>query len=103
MLERLRRTLVESFVGAIALGYLFAQTIMHFANILGAPVAKWLMRREYSGIWEKSGAPKGFSLQDALPELVQFLALLLVGYALLRWLYFKPLGREQIDPPSSVE
>lgn len=38
MLNRLKRTLVESFVGAIALGYLLAQTILHFVNIFASPV-----------------------------------------------------------------
>jgi hypothetical protein len=42
-------------------------------------------------------SPTGFSLQDAIPELVRSLALLLVGYFLLRWLYFKPLEDELAD------
>jgi len=98
MLERLKRVLVESFVGAIALGYLFAQGILHFANVFSAPVAAYLMRREYRGIMERTTAPTGFSFQDALPELARSCALLLVGYVLLRWLYFKPLVEEAPDP-----
>ena len=47
MFERLRRTLVETFVGAIALGYLLAQGILHFANIFTSPVTGWVARNEY--------------------------------------------------------
>jgi hypothetical protein len=42
--------------------------------------------------------PTGISLQDALPELVRSFSLLLVGYCLLRWLYFKPLEKQPTEP-----
>ena len=94
MLKRLRKVLIESFVGAIALGYVFAQTILHFAWVLAAPVTGYFTRREYPGIIEHAAAPRGFSLQDAVPPLARACALLILGYVLLRWLYFKPLGEE---------
>jgi hypothetical protein len=37
MFERLKKTLVKSFVGAIALGWVFAQGILHFAYVCSAP------------------------------------------------------------------
>ena len=101
MLERLKRALVESFVGAIALGWVFSQAIVQFANIPAAPIARWLSRREYRALTSNSAGPTGFSLQDALPELVRFFALLLLGYVLLRWLYYKPLEEEETEPPTS--
>jgi len=39
---RLKQALIESYVGAIALGYLFAQGILHFVTIFASPVAGWL-------------------------------------------------------------
>ena len=98
MLKRLRKVLVESFVGAIALGYVFAQAILHIAWVFAAPVTAYFTRREYPGIIEHMAAPRGFSLQDALPSLARACALLIVGYVLLRWLYFKPLDEEAADP-----
>jgi hypothetical protein len=98
MFKRLKQVLVESFVGAIALGYLLAQTIWHFANIFGSPIAHWITRKEYQGLVPRTGPVAGFSLQDALPELVRFVALLLVWFVLLRWLYFKPLEKETAVP-----
>ncbi len=100
MIERLRKTLVESFVAAIALGWLFAEGILHFANIFSAPVALWLARREYRG-FVGHPPPTGFPLQDALPELVKCIAILVVAYLLLRWLYFKP-AREGTKPAPEI-
>jgi|SRR6266849_1877150 len=98
MFDRLKRALVTSFVGAIALGWLFAQGILHFASIFSAPIAGWLMRREYSGLMQRCNAATRFSLQDALPELVKSFSILLVGYFLLRRLYFTPLERSTTEP-----
>jgi len=100
MVRRLKRALVTSFVGAIALGWLFAQGILHFAYIFSAPIANWLMRREYRGMMEHANSARGFSLQDALPELARSVSLLLLGYFLLRWLYFKPLEPEVTESGS---
>jgi hypothetical protein len=87
MLERLRNVLVSSFVGAIALGWVFAQGLLHFAYVFSAPVSAWLTRREYHGIM--NGVTPIFSLRDALPEIAKSISLLLIGYTLLRWLYYR--------------
>jgi hypothetical protein len=94
MFDRLKQALVESYVGAIALGYLFAQGILHFVNIFASPVAGWISREQYGGLVPATGSLPGFSLQDALPEVVRFFLILLVWFVLLRWLYFKPLKKE---------
>ncbi len=94
MLKPLKEALVSSYVGAIGLGWLFGQGLLHVAFIFSAPVAGWLMRREYGPLMGRANNMRGFSPQDALPELVKSLSLLLVGYLLLRWLYFPPLAVE---------
>jgi len=98
MFDRLKHALVESYVGAIALGYLFAQGILHFVNIFASPVAGWISRKQYGDLVPRSTALPGFSLQDALPELVRFVLLLLVWSVLLHWLYFEPLKKETSYP-----
>jgi hypothetical protein len=103
MFERLKQTLVESFIGAIALGWLLAQGILHFAYIFVTPLVGWLMRKEYRGLSDRAAALPGFSLQDALPELLKSFLLLLVWYILLRWLYFKPFKKEMPEPTSNPE
>jgi hypothetical protein len=84
MFDRLKRVLVETFVGAIALGYLLASAILFFVNIFPASFAAWLVR---SGPPIASGR---FSLETALRPAISFVVLLIVWYVLLRWLYFTP-------------
>jgi hypothetical protein len=103
MFNRLKQALVESYVGAIGLGYLFAQVILHFMSIFAAPVAGWISRKQYGGLVPRTTALPGFSLQDALPDLVRFLVLLLVWYVLLRWLYFEPLKKDTSAPVPNPE
>ena len=67
MLSRFRSVLVSSYVGTVALGWVFSQAILHFAYIFSAPIASWLTRREYRGVADRVYA--GFSLHDSLPEL----------------------------------
>jgi len=94
MFERLKQSLVESYVGAIALGWLFAQGILHFANIFAAPIAGWVSRSEYRRFADHAtNIPSNLMLRDALPELARSCSLLLLGYVLLRWLYFKPIKK----------
>ena len=103
MFERLKRALVESYVGAIALGYLLAQAIMHFVGIFPAPVSAWAARKEYGELMARSNAASGLPLQDAWPEMIRFFALLLIWYLLVRWLYFKPLKSDTPEPTSNQE
>jgi hypothetical protein len=102
MFKRLKQAMVESFVGAIALGYLLAQAILHFVNIFSSPVGSWITRREYRGMFTGTTALPGFSLQDALPELIRFVVLIMVWYALLRWLYVKPMQEPAPNPEQTT-
>lgn len=103
MFDRVKQALVESYVGAIALGYLFAQGILHFVNIFASPIAGWVSRKQYGEFVPHTTAQAGFPLQDALPELVRFFLLLLAWYILLRWLYFKRLNEEASEPAPNPE
>lgn len=100
MLKQVKKILVESYVGAIALGWIFAQSILHFTFIFSAPVASWIQRRQYGGLISGAHISTAFSLQDAVPDLVRSISLLLAGYLLLRWLYFKPIEEETPEPAS---
>jgi ABC-type sulfate transport system permease component len=93
MLERLKLALVTSYVGAIALGYVFAQAVLHCAGIFGTPLARWLTRPEFPG-----QVAFTFSMKDGLPELARCVSLLLLGFVLLRWLYFTPVVPQTTEP-----
>ena len=103
MIERLKRSLVDSFVGAIALGWLFAQSIVHFVDIFSAPVSGWIIRSEFPQFTNSVLAPTGFLFREALPDLIRSFSLLLAGYILLRWLYFEPLKNEPPEPMPNPE
>jgi hypothetical protein len=96
MFERLKKALVESFVGAIALGWLFAQGIVHFAYVFTAPIAGWISRQEYFPL-VAAKTPPGFWLRESFLELARASSLLLLGYVLLRWLYFTPVGGATLE------
>lgn len=93
MFEPLKRTLVESYVGAIALGYMLAQGILHFVNIFVSPVALWILRKDFLAFMPGGTISVTTSLRAAIPELVTILVLLPIWYVLLRWLYFQPLKK----------
>src|SRR6266699_3883022 len=97
MFKRLKKALVESFVGVVALGYLLAQSILHFVNIFTTPIASWMMRNEY-GEFAPRSMTKAFSFKDVLPEMLTFVLLTLIWYVSIRWLYFKPLETSSNDP-----
>jgi uncharacterized protein involved in cysteine biosynthesis len=103
MFDRLKQAVVVSYVGAIALGYLFAQLVQHFVNIFASPIAGWVERKQYGAFVPRTSAAVGFSLQEAVPELVRFFLLLLFWSVLLRWLYFKPLKKETSEPLPNPE
>jgi nitric oxide reductase large subunit len=97
MIKRFKRAVVDSFIGAIALGYLLAQAILYFGGIFATPFAGWISRRQYGGLVPHSAPLPGFSLQDAMPDAIRFLVLLLVWFALLWWLYLTPPQKDEID------
>jgi hypothetical protein len=114
MLSRVKRVLVESLIGAIALGYLFAEAILNLVNVFTAPISSWEARNMYQELVPHTPATEGLipritstvgtALQPALPPLATFVALLLIWYVLVRWLYFTPPERDAIEPtPNSAQ
>jgi nitric oxide reductase large subunit len=102
MLKRLKTALVDSFVGAIALGWIFAQGITHFVGIFIDPFTKWIAERRYWELLPRNSSPRGFPFQVAILELLYSVFLLLIAYGLLRWLYYpskKKQHQEQTPEP----
>ena len=101
MLERLRSILVQSFVGAIGLGFLLSQMVAHFANTLAYSASNWLVQNSsINGL-----AVRRFQAETIIVELVRGIFLLLVAYLLLYWLYFPKSAKEKQDdqPPESTQ
>ncbi len=97
MLNKLRKTLVESYVGTIALGYLLAECVLHFSYVFSAPVARWIAEGEYRTLTPNANPSVANPLRFALPELIRFVLLVLVWYGLVRWLYGRPMNEKEPD------
>jgi len=84
---RLRGLLSGFLQQGYALGYLLAEVILHFVRIFTEPAAAWVAQNEQiiPGI-QTSVSP----LKYAVPQILGFVVLLAVWYALLRWLYLEP-------------
>ena len=93
MFEKLRNTLVSSYVGAIGIGWILADAALRIAYGFSAPVTQWIARHEYREL-ANNAWPNQILLRDAVPDLVRALGLLIMGYFLLRWLYMRPAGKK---------
>ncbi|MGA9882108.1 MAG: hypothetical protein WBQ34_00145 [Candidatus Acidiferrales bacterium] len=89
MFKRFRRLLVESYIGAIALGIVLADAIRAFTDIFVAPISGWAVETRLQRALPN--APRGLQLNLSLPYLEECVLLILVWYLLLLWLYSKPL------------
>jgi hypothetical protein len=101
MADRLKRVLVESFIGAIGLGYMLAEVVFYFVNIFTSPFSTWAARNLYRAIAPGTGASPASYLQAAASPAIGFVLLLLVWYLLLRWLYFTPIKKEEPHPATA--
>ena len=95
MLNRLKKALVESYVGAVALGYLLADIVLQFVGIFVSPVSTWASRKNLKEVMPNASAAADFTFRDGLPYVVRFVGLLVVWWILVRWLYFKPSEPEK--------
>jgi len=98
MFERMRTALRESYVGAIITGWLLADGLVRLTGILTSPLFSWATQQEFRGILPSAAGPRPFPFRAALPDAISAALLLLMGYGLLRWLYYQ---RE--EPAASPE
>ena len=102
-MHKLKRVLVDSYIGAIGLGYLLAEILEHFVNIFASPVAIWVtqtgffLRGPRTVILGQASRPSPIAY--AIPELVRFVVLLLLWFVLLYWLYLKPEQPDESAKP----
>jgi hypothetical protein len=88
MLHRLKTALVDSYVGAIALGYLLGEGVEQIATAFAAPFSEWIALQELRRLSLPSESSAGFGLRASLPHLAHGVFFILIGLALLRWLYY---------------
>lgn len=96
MLNRIKRAVVESYIGAIALGYLLAQIIITLVEVFVRPLVGWIATTRY--LSDMNIAATNVSFQASYPEIVRFVLSLVLWYLLLRWLYMTPSRAEKSQP-----
>jgi hypothetical protein len=84
----LKTALVDSYVGAIALGYLLGEGAEQVAMVITAPFSEWAALKELHRVSPQSTPDPGFSLQTSLSPLFHGVFFVFIGLALLRWLYY---------------
>jgi hypothetical protein len=93
MLERLRSALVESYVGTILVGWLFAEGLLHAVGVFTRPLVNWEARVFARSFVAEPGpstsAMDRIPWNEGLPEALSAVMLLLIAYGLLRWLYYE--------------
>jgi hypothetical protein len=95
MFGRLKKALVESYVGAIALGWMFAQSVFHLIGAITDPLTTWERQRIlFSELRIGEARQPRITIQSSIPDLIAALALALVCLLLLRWLYYSPIEEE---------
>jgi len=90
MFESLKRVVVESYIGAVALGSMLSSCIYSFVGIFADPVGNWLSQKEVVRFSPNSIGSAGISFQYSLPSLIRSLVTFAIWYVLVRWLYFTP-------------
>jgi len=103
MLERVKRALVQSYIGAITLGYLLAETIFAFANIFASPLEDWIQRQDYQRLVQSVFRSTDVQLHVAVPHLIRCVLYLILFSILLRWLYLEPTKREELESAPNLE
>ncbi|HEY0701737.1 MAG TPA: hypothetical protein VGD60_03125 [Candidatus Acidoferrales bacterium] len=103
MFSRLKRVLVESYVGVVALGYTLAQCILQFVGLFTTPFQAWYTRVQYSGSMLAQMPHSDQWVSESLMALLRVLLLLLFWYLLLHWLYFSPVKKDAAAPATNPQ
>lgn len=88
MFRRLKSALVDSFVGAIAVGCLLAQALENIGYAFAAPSTRLMDERALQLASNSRAGHPSLSLAAGLPQLLLGCAYLFIAWAFLRWLYY---------------
>lgn len=103
MLHRLKTVLVDSYVGAIALGYLLVEGIEQIASVFIAPFSQWVQLKELHRFTPQGAPEPRFGLLSSLPHLFYGVFYILIALALLRWLYYPTKGEAPARPDDKAD
>jgi len=84
-MKRIREILLTQYIGAITIGFIFAQAAIHFIDELALTVARYWMAEESQA--SAIGAARSFPWANFIVSMASVVLHLLVGFLLIRWLY----------------
>lgn len=88
-IQTIRKILLHEYIGAIAIGFLLAQSAIRLITAIVQPFS-FLLEPRRSSIFT---ADRSFPCERLLlPNVVSAVLLFIVAYALIRWLYLGRLG-----------
>lgn len=92
MLERMKSALVDSYVGAILVGWLFAEGIERLLTSIVTPLTEWgverILQQLSPGTFGILGSPARYPTEFTVSQLITGALILLIAFYLLHWLYF---------------
>ena len=101
MFRRIKTALVDSFVGAIAVGYLLAQALENIGYAFAAPFTRLMDEKALQLTSNSRAGHPSLSLAAGLPQLLSGCIYLFTAWVLLRWLYYN--ARKNQTPPQTPE
>jgi hypothetical protein len=84
-MKRIREILLTQYIGAITVGFIFAQAAIHFINEIALAFAQYWTIQQDQG--SAMGAPRSFPWANFTVSMASVALHLLVGFLLIRWLY----------------
>lgn len=95
MADLLKKALVESYVGVVAIGWMIADAAVRIASALQAPILTGFRQHLASEMVGLKPTREPIEWQLVYPDLISAAILLAFSYGLLRWLYYaKPVAAE---------
>jgi hypothetical protein len=103
MFKRLKTALVDSYVGAIALGYLVAEGFEQIAAGFLAPFSEWIQLRALHYLTPQVSPEPKLNLVISLPHFFYGVFYEIIAFVLLRWLYFPAKVKELTLPVEEAD
>jgi NADH:ubiquinone oxidoreductase subunit 6 (subunit J) len=84
-MKRIRKILLTQYIGAITIGFIFAQAMIQFIDNTALGAMRYWTPEEFQG--SAMGAARSFPWANFIVPLAAVVLQLLVGFLLIRWLY----------------
>jgi hypothetical protein len=99
-MKRIREILLTQYIGAITIGFIFAQATIQFIDNIALGVMRYWMSEEFQG--SAMGAARSFPWANFVVPLAAIVLHLLVGFLLILWLYSEDKTQRSDNEPEAI-